>query len=56
MRYRTLEGGSRCQTFLRRVDAEAFVTEVEHAKRRGVRRPCSRKRRFGDYADEWLCD
>lgn len=55
VRYRTPEGGSRCQTFPRRVDAEAFVTEVEHAKRRGgYVDPALGKRRFGDYADEWL--
>jgi integrase len=35
-RYRTPDGGSRSKTFVRRVDAETFLTSVEHSKLEGL--------------------
>jgi integrase len=54
-RYRDPTGRERVKNFDRRVDAERFLTNVEHAKLRGEwTDPRLGKIRFGDYAAEWL--
>jgi hypothetical protein len=53
-RWRTPEGASRSQTFGRRVDAERYLTNVEHSKLSGgYVDPASGKVTFADYAERW---
>lgn len=54
-RYRDPQGRERVKTFARRVDAERFLTGIEHAKLRGEwTEPRLGKIRFADYAEDWL--
>lgn len=54
-RYRDPTGKQRSRTFVRRADANAFVTAVETDMRRGSwQDPALGRRRFEDVASEWL--
>ena len=54
-RYRGPDGRERSQTFERRVDAERFLTGVEHSKLVGAYvDPEAGRVTFGGYAEEWL--
>jgi hypothetical protein len=54
-RYRDPTGTERVKNFDRKVDAERFLVNIEHAKLRGEwTDPRLGKIRFGDYAAEWL--
>jgi integrase len=53
-RYRTPDGKSRSQVFARKIDAERFLTAVEHSKLSGAYVDARASRtRFRDFADEW---
>ena len=56
-RWRTPDNASRSRTFDRKVDAEAWLTSVEHSKLSGayVDRSAGRLT-FGAYAERWLAD
>src|SRR5436853_7774416 len=53
-RYRGPDGRERSQTFSKRVDAERFVTAVEHSKLIGAYvDPADGRVTFGTYAERW---
>lgn len=53
-RYRNPDNRSRSQTFARRVDAERFLTSVEHKKLTGAYvDPAAGQVTFGTYAEAW---
>jgi integrase len=54
-RFRTPDGHSRSKTFKRKVDAETFLTEVEHSKKVGGYVDArAGKITFGAFAEQWL--
>lgn len=53
-RYRTPDGKSRSKTFARKVDAERFLTSVEHSKLADVYvDPAASRITFEGYAEQW---
>lgn len=53
-RYRTPDGRERSRTFRRKVDAERFLTSVEHEKLSGSYvDPAAGRLTFRDYAEQW---
>lgn len=53
-RWRTPDGASRSRTFARKVDAETWLTSVEHDKLSGVYvDKAAGRTTFGAYAEEW---
>lgn len=55
VRFRAPDGGSRTRTFDRKLDAERFRAEVEHAQHVGMFvDPALGRRTFGDYSTSWL--
>lgn len=53
-RYRTPDGASRSKTFHRKIDAERFITGVEHSKLSGhYIDPGAGRQTFLAFADEW---
>jgi integrase len=53
-RWRTPEGKSRSRTFARRIDAEQYLTNTDHAKLSGAYiDPKAGKTTFGDFARSW---
>jgi hypothetical protein len=54
-RYRDPDGRERSRTFARRIDAERWLTSIEHAKLSGAYvDPANGRVRFGDWAALWL--
>lgn len=54
-RYRDPDGRERSRTFARRIDAERWLTSVEHAKLSGgYVDPANGRVRFDEWATEWL--
>jgi len=53
-RYRDPEGHQRSRNFVRKIDAEQFLTSVEHAKFSGTYvDPAAGRMTFREYAEEW---
>lgn len=53
-RYRTPDGKERSRTFDRKIDAERFLTSVEHEKLTGAYvDPAAGRLTFRDYAEQW---
>lgn len=53
-RYRSPDGRTREKWFDRKIDAEQFLTSIEHSKNRGAFvDPNAGQVRFADFADEW---
>lgn len=54
-RWRSPDGGSRCRTFDRKVDAERFLTSTEHSKNVGAYVDASAGRvTFGEWWERWF--
>ena len=54
-RYRDPDGRERSRSFARRIDAERWLTSVEHAKLSdGYVDPANGRVRFDEWAAEWL--